>query len=89
MLVTGKETNMPVDLIYGTLKSRIYLNNYEIPWSMPISEPGNVWDMLLSDRRCIMTGTLHLIILRKEIGSFIGINQLLCKLFLVVGPVPS
>ncbi len=29
MLVTRKETNMPVDLIYGTPKSRIHLNNYE------------------------------------------------------------
>ncbi len=30
VLMTGKETNMPVDLIlYGTPKSRIHLNNYE------------------------------------------------------------
>ncbi len=29
MLVTGKEINMPVDLIYVTPKSRIHLNNYE------------------------------------------------------------
>ncbi len=29
MLVTGKETNMPVDLIYGTPKSRIHLTKYE------------------------------------------------------------
>ncbi len=29
MLVTGKETNMPVDLIYDTLKIRIHLENYK------------------------------------------------------------
>ncbi len=29
MLVTRKETNTPVDLIYGTPKSRIHLTNYE------------------------------------------------------------
>ncbi len=29
MLVTGKEINMPVDLIYGTLNRRIHLKNYE------------------------------------------------------------
>ncbi len=74
VLVTGKETNMPVDLIYGTPRSRIHL---------------------MFGRYCyqtkdvLMTGTLHLVILRKETGSFIDINQLLCKLCQVVGPVPS
>ncbi len=29
MLVTGKETNMPLDLIYGSPKSRRQLHNYE------------------------------------------------------------
>ncbi len=29
MLVTGKETNMLVDLIYGSLKSRRKLHNYD------------------------------------------------------------
>ncbi len=29
MLVTGKETNMPVDLIYGSLNSRRRLQNYD------------------------------------------------------------
>ncbi len=29
MLVTGKETNMPFDLIYSSLNSRRHLNNYE------------------------------------------------------------
>ncbi len=29
MLVTGKETNMPVDLIYGSPNSRRHLNKYE------------------------------------------------------------
>ncbi len=29
ILVTGKETNMPVDLIYGSLNSRRHLDNYE------------------------------------------------------------
>ncbi len=29
ILVTGKEMNMRVDLIYGSPKSRIHLNNYE------------------------------------------------------------
>ncbi len=27
MLVTGKKNNMPIDLIYGTLKCRVHLNN--------------------------------------------------------------
>ncbi len=40
------------------------------------------------DKRCIMIGAQPLVILRKETGSFIGINQPLCKLCLVVGPVP-
>ncbi len=29
MLVTEKEMNMPMDLNYGTMKSRIHINNYE------------------------------------------------------------
>ncbi len=29
MLVTGKETNMPVDLIYGSRNSRRKLHNYD------------------------------------------------------------
>ncbi len=39
-----------------------------------------------TDKKCILTGTQALVILRKETGSFIGINQQLCKLCLVVGP---
>ncbi len=44
---------------------------------------------LLSDKRFIMTGILPLVILRKETGSSIGINQMLCKLCLVVGQALS
>ncbi len=29
ILVTGKENNLPCDLIYGTPKSRVHLNNYD------------------------------------------------------------
>ncbi len=99
MLVIGKETNMPVDLIYGTPKSRIHLENYECfcsyveeLWNSLVDtyfRTRKFWEMLLSDKRYIMTGTQPHIILRRETGSIIGINQLLCKLCLVVGPVPS
>ncbi len=50
----------------------VMLRSYEISWSMPISEQGNVWDMQLSHKRCIMTGTLTLIFLRKETGSILA-----------------
>ncbi len=56
---------------------------------MLIGKPGNVWEMLPSDKRFIVKGILPHIILRRETGSSIGINQILCKLCLVVGQVPS
>ncbi len=53
MLVTGKETNMPVDLIYGTPKSRIHLENYECFCSY-IEELRNVFmDAYFRTRKCL------------------------------------
>ncbi len=42
------------------------LRNFEIQ--------GNIWEKL-SDKRFIMTGILPHVILRKETGTFIGINR--------------
>ncbi len=65
---TVEEINIITIVIVHMLKS------FEIRWSMHISEPGNVWATQLSDRKCTVTGILPLVILRKETGSFIGIN---------------
>ncbi len=99
MLVTGKETNMPVDLIYGSLNSRRKLHNYDCYCSYVEDLRNLMVDAYFRTRTClgdaanrqkiIMIGTQPLIILRKETESFIGINQPLCKLCLMVGPVPS
>ncbi len=81
MLVTGRETNMPMDLIYGSVEQIIIINiivlmlkSFEIRWLMHISEPGNIWATQLSDSKHTMTAILHLISLRQETGSFIDIN---------------
>ncbi len=42
---------------------------------MHISEPGLVWAKQPADKICIMTGILTLVILKKETGSFIGIQD--------------
>ncbi len=53
MLVTGKETNMPMDLIYGTLKSRIYLTNYECFCSYVEELRNSLVDAYFRTRKCL------------------------------------
>ncbi len=97
MLVTGNELNMPVNLIHGSPKCRRKLHNYKCYCNYVEDLQNFIVDTYFTtrtclgnaaNRQCIMTGTQPLIILRKEIGSFIGINQTLCKPCLVVGQVP-
>ncbi len=84
MLVTGKETNMLVDLIYGSPNSRRRLQNYDCYFNYVEDLRNSMVNAYFRTRtclgeaanrkRCIMTGVLPLIILRKETGLFIGIN---------------
>ncbi len=53
MLVTGKETNMPVDLIYGTPKSRIHLTNYEYFCNYVEELRNSLVDAYFSIRKCL------------------------------------
>ncbi len=53
MLVTGKETNMPVDLIYSTPKSRIHLENYECFYSYVEELRNLLIDAYFSTRKCL------------------------------------
>ncbi len=99
MLVTGKETNMPVDLIYGSPNSRRKLHNYDCYCSYVEDLRNSMVDAYFRTWTCLGkaanrqkmyydrdTIPRHF---KMETGSFISINQQLCKLCLVVGPVPS
>ncbi len=76
MLVTSKENNIPCNLILAPRKPEytsvimivivLTLRNSEIQWLMLISKPGNVWEMLPSGRRFIMTEIQPHVILRRD-----------------------
>ncbi len=53
MLVTGKQTNMPVDLIYGTPKRRIHLNKYECFCSYVEEFRNSLVDAYFRTRKCL------------------------------------
>ncbi len=98
MLVTGRENNMPCDLIFGTPTSRGHIRNYSC-YCVYVEDLGNnlvnaffktrqyLWDA--ARRQMYYDRTLPLIILRRVIGSSISINRLLCKPCLVVGQALS
>ncbi len=99
MLVTGKEMNMTVDLIYGSPNSRRHLNNYKCFCSYVEELCISMVDAYFRTWKCLGDAAVRQEMyynrdtaphhFKKETGSFIGINQLLCKLCLVVGPAPS
>ncbi len=83
MLVTGRETNMPVD-------SRRRLNNYDCFCGYVEDLRNSMIDAYFRTRTCLGDAANRQkmyynrdttpVILRKETESFIGINQPLCKL---------
>ncbi len=78
MLVIGKETNMPVDLIYGSPNNRRKLHNYDCYCGYVEDLRNSMVDAYFrtrtclgeqpTNKRCITTGTQPLIILRQETG---------------------
>ncbi len=99
MLVTGKETNMPVDLFYGSPNSRRKLHNYDCYCSSVEDLRNSMVVTYFRTRTCLGDATNRQKMyydrdttprhFKKGDGSFTGINQPLCKLYLVVGLVPS
>ncbi len=89
---------MPVDLIYGSPNSRRRLQNYDCYCNYAEDLRNSMIDAYFRTRTCLGEAANRQkmyydrdttpVILRKETGSFIGINQPLCKLCLAVGLVP-
>ncbi len=86
ILVTGKETNMPVDLIYGSPNSRRRLHNYDCYCNYVEDLRNSMIDAYFRTRKCLGEAANRQ---RMYYDRDTGIKPPLCKLCLMVGLVPS